>query len=673
MEERYREEYARLESWKCKELVALSGLRFMSDADRELQMASITTNYVKYISELDACHRQEAQDNTRSLASLNPQKSQQRLLVLGEPQKDAGAKSRDVQRPDVELKTKAEMKTNDGSCRWEFMGNVVRPVPQVTPTPDSLKCVSETFKRMADGDNSPYAKRQRSTESAFATRASDIKTMMCSDVRKNAVDHNEWDKIIEWPQKSRQFWVCFCEEHKIHFKQKADLAAAKHFAGKIHGYPNRDRRPAMIALAHYIPDCTDELRKLHNTELNEKYAAGYVPRNDHKREASGKDQIESSTQKPSQSAVTPCSQSPITDPKTSHIYYAKYEDQHWAVVLLGWDRLPDRCRHWTLGASELVKHDPPSCYNFDGYKRIIGWKPNYADGSKFVWKREFPVMYFEQERNYGWVPARDLPKFDLHRDNAPKGKNYPEASFHDARNWVAQSLKSKPRDTTWVGHRKNALQSREDRRSSEPECDKNFPDKQSSTYTSVSPLRIRSFEETLKQLSPHPWAPQRTPLKANIWDKPKAHPIPIARTLEDLAILSPTMAPNPTLGDPMPTTHNPGPLAAEVYGATAPVLAAPQRAPALPVAPVLVPPLSAPSPQMPTPLAPTPHAQVASFRGSEASPLDTYEISVYERRISEASASRRKPPKRASTTKKGHQEAQRANPASATRAPEKKP
>ncbi|KAK8869241.1 hypothetical protein PGQ11_007819 [Apiospora arundinis] len=669
MEGRYREEYARLESWKCKELLAVSGLRFVSDADRELQMASITANYVEYISELDACHRQE--DSTRSLASLKPQEGQQHLLVLGEPQKDAGARSRDVQRPDVELKTKAEMKTNDGPCRWELLGNVVRPV---TPTPNFLNCVSETFKRRDDGDNSPYAKRQRSTESASA----DIKTMMYSDVRKNAVDHNEWDTIIEWPEKSRQFWVCFCEEHKIHFKQKADLAAAKHLAGKLHEYPNRDRRPAMIALGHYIPDCTGELRKLHNAEVNEKYAAGYVPRNDHKREASGKDQIESSTQKLSQSAVTPCSQSPITHPKTSHIYYAKYKDQYWAVVILGWDRLPDGCRHSTLGASKLIKHDPPSCYNFDGYKRIIGWKPNYGDGSKSIWKREFPVMYFDKEKNYGWVPARDLSKFDLHRDIAPKRKNYPKASFHDARDWVAQrygfktwqalirdnkgfhpaipvSLESKPRGTTRVDPRNDALQSREDRGSSAPECDKSFPDKRTSTYTSMFSLPIRPFEETLKQLSPHPLAPQRTPLKTNIQDKPKAHPIPIARTLEDLVIMSPTMVPNPQPGRPMPTTHNPGPPAAEVSGATAPILAAPQIAPALPAAPVLGPPvivplLSAPSLQMPTPLTLTPHAQVASFRGSEASPLDAYEISAYKRRISEASASRKRPKVRTNAT-----------------------
>ncbi|KAK8120384.1 hypothetical protein PG999_004504 [Apiospora kogelbergensis] len=482
---------------------------------------------------------------------------------------------------------------------------------------------------------------------------------MYADIRKNAVDRNEWDTIIEWPEKSKQFWVCFCEEHKTHFKQKADLAAAKHLAGKLHGYPNRDRRPAMIALGYYITDCTGELRKLHNAEVDKKYAAGYVPRNDYKREANGTGHINSSLRKQSQSVVTPCSQSPITHPKTSHIYYAKCEEQYWAVVILGWDRLPDGCRHSTLGASELIRHNPPSCYNFDGYKTIIGWKPNYGDGSKFVWKREFPVMYFDQERNYGWVPARDLSKFDLHRDNAPKERNYPEASFHDARDWVAQrygfktwqalsrdskglrpgiptNLESNPWDTMRVGPRGDALQSNEDRER-ETGRDTNSPEKAASTRINKSPLRLTSFEETLEQQSSHLWAPQRTSLKSDIkpQDSPKAHPITMARTLENPVIMSSTLTSNQTPGRPMPTAYDPDPPAAAVCEATAPLLTAPQLAPALPVAPVIVPPISAPSPQIPTPLAPTSHAPVAAFRGSEASPSDTYEISAYERRISE--------------------------------------
>ncbi|KAK8007276.1 hypothetical protein PG989_001266 [Apiospora arundinis] len=441
---------------------------------------------------------------------------------------------------------------------------------------------------------------------------------MYADIRKNAVDRNEWDTIIEWPEKSKQFWICFCEEHKTHFKQKADLAAAKHLAGKLHGYPNRDRRPAMIALGYYITDCTGELRKLHNAEVNKKYAAGYVPRNDYKREANGTGHIKSSLRKQSQSVVTPCSQSPITHPKTSHIYYAKYEEQYWAVVILGWDRLPDGCRHSTLGASELIMHDPPSCYNFDGYKTIIGWKPNYGDGSKFVWKREFPVMYFDQERNYGWVPARDLSKFDLHRDNAPKERNYPEASFHDARDWVAQkygfktwqalsrdskglrpgipsNLESNPWDTMRVGPRDDALQSKEDRER-ETGRDTNSPEKAASNRINKSPLRLTSFEETLKQQSSHLWAPQRTSLKSDIkpQDSPKAHPITMARTLENPVIMSSTLTSNQTPGRPMPTAYGPDPPAAAVCEATASLLTAPQLAPALPAAPVIVPPSISP-------------------------------------------------------------------------------
>ncbi|KAK6850460.1 hypothetical protein PG987_000094 [Apiospora arundinis] len=244
-------------------------------------------------------------------------------------------------------------------------------------------------------------------------------------------------------------------------------------------------------------------------------------------------------------------------------------------------------------------------------------------------------MYFDQERNYGWVPARDLSKLDLHRDNAPKERNYPEASFHDARDWVAQrygfktwqalsrdskglrpgiptNLESNPWDTMRVGPRGDALQSNEDRER-ETGRDTNSPEKAASTRINKSPLRLTSFEETLEQQSSHLWAPQRTSLKSDIkpQDRPKAHPITMARTLENPVIMSSTLTSNQTPGRPMPTAYDPDPPAAAY------------------------PPISAPSPQIPTPLAPISHAPVAAFRGSEASPSDTYEISAYERRISE--------------------------------------
>ncbi|KAK8062637.1 hypothetical protein PG997_014734 [Apiospora hydei] len=485
---------------------------------------------------------------------------------------------------------------------------------------------------------------------------------MFADVRKNAVDRNDWDTIIEWPEQSNQFWVLFCEEHRIHFKQKADNAAAKHLAGSLHRLPTRDRRPAIVQLGYYIPDCTDQRRESHNAEVNAKYAAGYIPRNEHKREARVKDlpapAPDRSPRKPNQPSAKSAS-SIITHPKTSHVYYAKYEGQHWAVVILGWDKLPEGCRHSTLAASELIKHDPPRCYNFEGYQRIIGWMSNYVDGGKSVEKREFPVMYFDEEKNYGWVPAKDLSKLDLDRANAPKRKGYPEGSYNDARDWVAQRCgyktweklsaerkglrvrdsagpQPKPPDTIRsAGPQYRAPQSRDNSVSSfsnigdvisEPEHDTNPAEKENTPKINDS-VHIFSFEETLERLSANPDAFQNS-LVSDIKgrDKPRSRPVSSARSTNS----APGMTANPAPEPAMETAQNAAPPAADRPASAAPVLAAPVLAP-----PVIIPPVSAPSPQMPTPQTPTPQAQVATIGGNQGPLVGTFEISSYERLISE--------------------------------------
>ncbi|KAK7963973.1 hypothetical protein PG988_010947 [Apiospora saccharicola] len=436
VEERYHKKRAILDSRKNSELSALSRVSLkLSDEERRLAMEKVKVDYKRSVDELEARRRGEDQEYLRTLAYHEPQNGQEQPPIADSPVPDASrevieAKAMSAQRSGA---VSAEMgsKATDDPCRWELHGVTVRSFPLHTPTSDLSAGDSETLnhKRKADGDSSPYPKRQRTTETAFVTPVSvkrdPIKTLMFADVRKNAVDSNDWDTIIEWPEQSKQFWVLFCEEHGHHFKQKADNAAAKHLVGSLHGLPTRDRRPAIVQLGYYIPDCTEKLRDLHNAEVNAKYASGYIPRNDRKREAKVKGPpapaSERSQQKPYQPAASQES-SIITDPKAGRIYYAKYEGQYWAVVILGWDKLPDGCRHPTLAASELIKHDPPRCYVFDGFKRILDWKPNYKDGEKSVQKREFPVMYFDEQKNYGWVPAKDLSDIDLFRANAPKKK-----------------------------------------------------------------------------------------------------------------------------------------------------------------------------------------------------------------------------------------------------------
>ncbi|KAK8029744.1 hypothetical protein PG993_011035 [Apiospora rasikravindrae] len=669
MEEKYRKARSKLDTLKNNELSALSagGALRMTDDQRRLAMDKVTADYAKSMAELEARRRREAQDYLRSLTYSDPQEDQQQpptshTRASVDPKDGGEAKAMDTQRSGA-------VHAETGPRRWELHGNTVRSIPLHSPSSDSSTHDQEILgsKRKADGDNNPYPKRQRVTESAFVTPGMDtpdpIKTLMFADVRKNAVDRNDWDTIIEWPEQSKQFWVLFCEEHRIHFKQKADNAAAKHLAGSLHGLPTRDRRPALVQLGYYIPDCTDQDRESHNAEVNAKYAAGYIPRNEHKREARVKDlpapAPDRSPQKPNQAAANSAT-SIITHPKTGHVYYAKYEGQHWAVVILGWDKLPEGCRHPTLAASELIKHDPPRCYHFEGYQRILGWKPNYVDGGKSVEKREFPVMYFDTDLNYGWVPAKDLSKLDLDRANAPKRKGYPEISYNQARDWVAERWGSKSweklsadrkglrvRDSADpqpkppdiirpAGPQYRAPQSRDNSecsfsnlgdKLSEPERGTNPAEKENTPKTNNTPMHILSFDETLERLSSNPDAFQNS-LISDIKgrDKPNSHPVSSARTANS----TPGMTANPAQEPAINTARNAAPQAAARPASAAAVLAAPVLAP-----PVIIPPVSAPSPQMPTPQTPTPQTQVATIGGNQGPLAGIFEISSYERLISE--------------------------------------
>lgn len=693
MEEKYRKERAVLDSRKNNELLALSGASLrLSEDQRKLEMDRVKLHHKRSIDGLEARRRQEARDFLRTLACPEPQNGQQQppiedSLVPGESREGIEAQPMVTQHVGAASAEKESKATGDPR-RWELHGTTVRSIPLHSPTSNYSAGDSDTSipKRKADGDTSPYPdrKRQRTTESAFITPVSDkpdpIKTLMYADVRKNAVDGNDWDTIIEWPEQSKQFWVLFCEEHGHHFKQMADNAAAKHLAGGLHGLPNRDRRPAIVHLGYYIPDCTETLRDSHNTEVNAKYTSGYIPRNDHKRAArvkgpptptSGRSQ-----QKSNQSAASQGS-SIITHPETSGIYYAKYKGQYWAVVILGWDKLPDGCRHPTLEASELIKHDPPRCYIFDGFKKIIAWKPNYVDGGKSVEKREFPVMYFDEAKNYGWVPAKDLSHFDPHRANAPKRKGYPEGSYNDARDWLAQrwgsknweqlsasrkglrvkdSAGSQPKspDTIRSGPQATQYRAPQSRDNSEssvsnpneiisaPDRDRNSTEKDSPPKNIGDSMNIFPIEKTLEKLTANPVVSQDS-LKLDIKDreKPEEKPIPIGRIPKGgrSANSTPGLA---SISKPAPSismSHSSAPPIAAPSVLAAPVLEAPAAAaPIAPPAlapPVIVPPASTASAQMPTPQTPTLQTQMTTNGGAHAFAADIYEVASLERLITE--------------------------------------
>ncbi|KAI0129772.1 hypothetical protein BJ170DRAFT_287342 [Xylariales sp. AK1849] len=155
--------------------------------------------------------------------------------------------------------------------------------------------------------------------------------------------------------------------------------------------------------------------------------------------------LPSSTAIPERSQAAVGASGIITNPKAFRIYYGQYPDEdsgemkYWPVMILGWDdqkpgNLPITLAQTRLFAEELR---PPKCYTYkDG--RITGWAPKYEDGGQNMRRREFPVMFFDENRSYSWMLASRLSKFPIHMKNAPRKKNHPRRAFDDARHFVAQ-------------------------------------------------------------------------------------------------------------------------------------------------------------------------------------------------------------------------------------------
>lgn len=286
-------------------------------------------------------------------------------------------------------------------------------------------------------------KRQRLDDTSHAIHkpksVATIKMLRYDQVRSNAMNDGHWDTIVEWPSSSGQFWVIFCAQHNMHFKMHALIAGAKHVNGSLHGTLNKEYSTALIEIGYYIPDCNKERARSHNAEVQEKLDNGYKPCNRLEAKMKAKrlalsDRASHIPPKPKASARTKCHS--IIKPKPFHVYYCYFEKQYWACLILGWDKQMDGCPYKTLEETRLFrkKAQPPECYLHTS-KKILGWEEGYEDGGPKIDLREFPIMYFDGKNHVGWAPAMDLTKMDLMA--APKGEEYPESSYNEARQWIA--------------------------------------------------------------------------------------------------------------------------------------------------------------------------------------------------------------------------------------------
>ncbi|KAI8717974.1 hypothetical protein NCS52_00874900 [Fusarium sp. LHS14.1] len=78
-----------------------------------------------------------------------------------------------------------------------------------------------------------------------------------------------------------------------------------------------------------------------------------------------------------------------------------------------------------FGLSESI----PACYDYNEHTGQVDWKRGYEDGGPLTVYREFPVIFFEETRDFdkgtlGWVAAKDIRDFDDNGSQASLIPNY---------------------------------------------------------------------------------------------------------------------------------------------------------------------------------------------------------------------------------------------------------
>lgn len=104
----------------------------------------------------------------------------------------------------------------------------------------------------------------------------------------------------------------------------------------------------------------------------------------------------------------------ITDPTAGEVYqvYWRMLKKWTAAVVLPLENLETVGVEDSIESLGLLK-SLPSCHTYDSLTKTFQWSKGYEDGGKNVFKREFPVMFFNGSpfpdgSEVAWVPAKDL-------------------------------------------------------------------------------------------------------------------------------------------------------------------------------------------------------------------------------------------------------------------------
>jgi hypothetical protein len=292
--------------------------------------------------------------------------------------------------------------------------------------PKRTKLADGPRKSLPSGSSStPAPSSNSSTSAPTSSRGFKQKTITFDEVYQGG-EAKFKHMIVTFNEK---YYILKCDEHGVHFKHNPLAGAAKHLASQQHNM-SKNYAVAVDALGYLVTDCNEEKKDMNNKFVRNALDHGYRPLNMNQlskteRKSLGMDAdfpvaAESQPQQDQNNAPwSPFSagtQAPNQSPSAQHAtrshpgisrpepgklylaYWAK-EKRYYAVIMLPLqgDLAVAGLPGHTLQSIRLMKKGAPKCFHVEK-NEIIDWTPGFEDGGPMEAKREFPVMYFDQNK-----------------------------------------------------------------------------------------------------------------------------------------------------------------------------------------------------------------------------------------------------------------------------------
>ncbi|SPO05195.1 uncharacterized protein DNG_07881 [Cephalotrichum gorgonifer] len=245
--------------------------------------------------------------------------------------------------------------------------------------------------------------------------------------------------IVQYPKDKGDWYIFRCDEHNLHFGLSPLHGAAKHIAGKKHGYP-REYTGAIALCGIKVLNCNSSLAEKNNAVTRQSINnEGYMPVGAHwKKRGSARQGLAlkekiapAQPSRPQRNSVASRRRRDflgVTDPVVGAIYRGYWaKARNWyGVLVLPRSKFFDDPSFESLNLPEelagtYLSDHIPDCYHSskqseDGVRTLIDWEDGFEDGGPFVSERQFPVLFFDgrtpSEDSVGWLTSRDLEQFD---------------------------------------------------------------------------------------------------------------------------------------------------------------------------------------------------------------------------------------------------------------------